>query len=183
MEEPFGRPDLAGAVAFPIVAIMVLAVWLLPKAPSLPPGSIPGPNGASPSPMPASGVTLPVDSFALIVAAARAAGAGAAYTCSGPYADSPTTFELACRRTQALVTLEALSDRRVYELTATWFGFDPRVTDLPIWAGAVFGDPDLVAQARAWVVTHAGASTSTTIGGIDVIMDGTRGALSVRLAP
>jgi hypothetical protein len=170
-------------VALPIAANLVLAaILLLPAAPV----GAPVPSGAPIDPVPVGpgpshGAALPIASTRQLIERVQSA-TRQTYACQGPWTVAGGNLKWACRTTQTLAVIEAATSGELLMVDVTWFGFDPRRSDLPTWGAAVHGDALADGDATAvWISDHLGTETEGAIGPVSLRVGGSRGALTLRL--
>jgi hypothetical protein len=180
---PQSRWEVAALLAVPLLAdlaVAILVVLLISRSSGVPTGL--GPIDLVPvgPEIPHAG-PLPVADFALQLATVEAA-TGHTYDCLTPWTMRTGSIKWACRSTDLLIVIEANALGEVYQLDATWFGFDRERTDLPAWASATQGQADRAAEIGAWVASHVGISAELRVGRAVVSSGGARGAYTLRVS-
>jgi hypothetical protein len=182
MKERRRRTDVAAMIILPIVANLALAavvfadVSRIPMSPQAPVPVDPIPL----EPLPTGAGALPVDSVSELVSSVERAS-GDRYTCEGPWAASGRRLKWACRTPDTLVVIEASGTGRVDLVEATWFGFDARLSSLPVWGAAAQRQEQLGVMTASWIGDRAGSADTSTFGPLTVRLGGARGALTLAI--
>lgn len=175
------RATLAALVLLPVGGNVLLAALLFSQV-----GALPGGDQAdSLPPVPvresrAPSGSLPRSEFTDIIAFVERT-TGHPYTCDGPWGVGVRLVTWSCRTRDALVILTGRSRTQIFSIEATWFGFDPRTTDLPTWAAAAQRSDELGAESGTWVAGHVGQFAESTLGGTTARVGGARGAMTLQV--
>ena len=180
---PQSRWEVAALIVLPLVADLAVAIivsLLITRSGGVPTGL--GPIDLVPvgPEVPHAG-PLAVSDFEVQLATVEAA-TGHTYDCQEPWTMRTGSIKWACRSTELLIVIEANSLGEVYQLDATWFGFDTEATDLPAWASATQIRAGLAAEVEDWVASHIGVKAETTVGGAVISAGGARGAYTLRVS-
>ena len=180
---PQSRTEVAALIILPLLADLAVAILvslLITRSGGVPTGL--GPIDLVPvgPEVPHAGPLAEAD-FEAQLSTVEAA-TGHTYHCQEPWTLRTGSIKWACRSTELLIVIEANSLGEVYQLDATWFGFDTNTTDLPAWASATQIRAELAAEVEHWVATHIGINAETRVGGAVVSSGGARGAFTLRVS-
>ena len=177
------RWEFASLILVPLVVDLVVAILVmgLIAAAGRSPGGI-GPIDLVPvgPEVPHAGPLAVADFDTLLMRAEEATGHS--YDCRPPWRLASGSIKWACRSPQLLVVIEANALGEVYQLDATWFGFDNAATDLPTWASVAQARSDLATDSAGWVSAHLGDEAETKVGRARITVGGARGALTLRVS-
>jgi hypothetical protein len=177
------RRESAALILLPLVADAIVAIVVALLVARAGGGAI----GLGPIDLVPVGPEIPhagplmVSDFDALLATAESA-TGEVYDCQEPWVVASGSIKWACRSSELLVVIEANARGEIYELDATWFGFDDRATDLPAWASATLPAGTLASTSVSWVSSNLGTKAETRIGRAYFSVGGARGALTLRVS-